>query len=87
MTDETREQIKTDAAKWFGDDFKRGNRSAIDIFKDGATHQHPIAFAQGLAEGRRQAIDDCIVRMKELFKIIANGEQEFVLKELEKLKQ
>lgn len=70
MTDATREWLKK-----FGE--KKPLQTAILTTPD---------YDRGLAEGRRQGIDDCIVRMKDLFKIIANGEQDFVLKELEKLK-
>lgn len=70
MTDETREQIKMDAESAFQakaeGNINYWNAQPEDpevifwkeIWSEGATHQHPIAYSQGLAEGRRQAVEE-----------------------------
>lgn len=52
-----------------------------EIWSEGATHQHPIAYSQGLAEGRRQAVEECI----ETLKALPNPFRSHI-QELEKLK-
>lgn len=66
MTDETREQIKRDAAEWSvlqrfeGKAIITRNDTAVRDYADGATHQHPIAFSAGKREGRREAIEEAL---------------------------
>jgi len=59
MTNETREQIKIDADAYVK---RQGSHSQPDIthhdFTMGATHQHPIAHAQGKKEGRNEVIEE-----------------------------
>lgn len=53
MTDETREQIKRDASKVL-------YHPESEYFRQGATHQHPIAFEAGKKEGWNEAIEAAI---------------------------
>lgn len=53
MTDETREQIRKDAAKFFRQTVSCGVTHA---FAQGATHQHPIAEKAGYNLGLEDAL-------------------------------
>lgn len=60
MTEETREQIKRDAHEYANDPNIPNKVDAVQDFQMGATHQHPIAYAEGVNDGRRQAIEEAL---------------------------
>lgn len=88
MTDETREQIEIHARNFSKRNYFEPAADYIrDGFIEGATHQHPIAYSQGLAEGRRQAVEEALKELahyKDLFEYKEDYWQ--LKKELEKLK-
>lgn len=91
MTDETMEQIKRDAEQ-----FVKGlcgiDRAAKGWIREahgvGATHQHPIAYSQGLAEGRRQAVEEAVrLALSHQGHFGTRVDVQDFIKKLEKLKQ